>query len=305
MASIITDGINVGAFELIRDRIGLILAEELPSQATIKADTELIAKVWIERFIPFSHTELPAVNVSLSDGNYEDKVRLSQHGKYQFTIDVLDKAKSMDDVGGDQRASVKVQKITNICRGILSHPLYNTLAFAAPFIEHTKVESIKIGNPGNDKESLNIVLARITFTVDAPENFAPKTPLDVAGYTTKAVLGLTDKGYLYGGDAYVPPVTPICAPVTITRDSVFYQFVDSGGTFNFDTGCDPATIEINSDLLGDFNSGETSNIIVEHVDGSIVPTTLVGGKIIVPNIIICPTPRIFLRPDPTGQLMFS
>ncbi len=302
MASIITEGINVGAFELIRDRIGLILSEELPNQATLKSDTDLnIQKIWVERFVPFSHTECPAINVSLSDGNYEDKSRLNQHGKYQFFIDIIDKAKTTDENLGGQLASVKVQKITNVCRGILAHHSYNTLAFAPPFIEHTKVESIKVGNPGNDKESVNMVMARITFTVDAPENFAPFIPSNIDGYVTKAVLGLTDKGYLYGGDAYDPPVTPICAPVTITRDSVFYQFVDSGGTFNFETACEPAIIEINSTLLGPFVSGSTSNIIVEHVDGSPVPTTLVGGKIIVPNVIICPSTRIYKDVTYTGM----
>lgn len=282
MASIITEGINVGAFELIRDRIGLILAEELPNQAIIKDDNELnIQKIWVERFVPFSHTECPAINVSLSDGNYDDKSRLNQHGKYQFFIDIIDKAKTTDENLGGQLASVKVQKITNVCRGILAHHSYNTLAFAKPFVENTKVESIKIGNPGNDKESVNMVMARITFTVGAPENFAPTVPSDIDGYSTKSVLELTDKGYLYGTDSFDPPVDPVCAPVEIRRNGTFLQFVESGGIFNFNTSCEPALVTINSTLISNVPSGGSIIIEVENNDESNVGE-LIGGKWVVP-----------------------
>jgi len=146
MASIITEAIEKGSFEFVRDRIGAILADELPSQATLQADSNLNVKgVYIERFVPFSHTDCPCVNVSLDLGEYSSFTRQRQDGTYQFFIDVYEKSATTDGNRGDYLANVKLQKLANICRAILSHHKYTTLAFAPPFIEHTEVKNIRIG----------------------------------------------------------------------------------------------------------------------------------------------------------------
>ena len=90
MAAIIPDAIPPRAFEIIRDRIARILADEIPSQATLKSDPDLalINEIFVERFVPFDHTEVPAVNVSLSNGDYDNFTQIDQTGTYIFNVDV-------------------------------------------------------------------------------------------------------------------------------------------------------------------------------------------------------------------------
>lgn len=266
MASIITEAISTGSFELVRDRIAAILADELTSQATLQLDPNLNVKgVYIERFVPFSHTDCPSVNVSLDSGEYSSFTRLRQDGTYQFFIDVYEKSATIDNDRGDYLANVKLQKLANVCRAILSHHKYNTLAFAPPFIEHTEVKNIRIGTPQNKSESENMVMARMTFEVRVPETVQPITPTDIDGYTTKAILGLTDKGYLYGGDAYLPPVTPVCAGVDYYINDVFQYTEDSGGEIRAFSSCSPATYNLLNSLdqnkgTGTIPSGDTADI---------------------------------------------
>ena len=191
MASIIDTIIPLGAFEIIRDRIALILAEELPNQAILQGDSNLNAKVFTERFTPFANVDTPCVNVSLSSGDYTQFTRLSQKGTYEFLIDVYEKAKTEGTVRGDFLASQKLQKLANVCRGILSHHRYNTLAFAKPFIEHTEVKEIKIAAPQKDKESANLTWARMIFEVRAPDIIDGIIPPDIDTFTSQVLLGLT------------------------------------------------------------------------------------------------------------------
>lgn len=305
MASIIDTAINTGSFELVRDRIAAILADELPSQATIQSDENLAVKgVFIERFVPFSHTDCPSVNVSINTGEYSSFTRLRQDGTYQFFIDVYEKSSAISEDRGDKLASIKLQKLANVCRGILSHPKYNTLAFAAPFIEHTEIKSIGFGAPNGSSESENMVMARMIFEVRVPENSDASTPLDIAGYTTKAVLGLTDKGYLYGGDAFVPPVAPICAGVDFYVNDIFQYTEDSGGSIYFETGiCADANVTVNGDAFGVVASGGTLPITVEYETSLDNPIqSIVGTSIIITDPVVIPTNKIYIRPIPTGEV---
>ena len=69
----ITQAIPPQAFEIIRNRIGLILAEEIDNQSILTYDPDLDLTVWVERTVPFDKTELPSVNVSLARGSYDSK----------------------------------------------------------------------------------------------------------------------------------------------------------------------------------------------------------------------------------------
>lgn len=303
MASIINTIIQKRAFELIRDRIGLILAEELVSQASLNSDSNLAAKVYVERFIPFTKPDLPALNVSLATGDYDNMTSIKSDGTYQFYVDIYTNSTAKGTNSGDAAASIKLQRLAGVCHAILSDSAYMTLAFAPPFIEHTEVKSINIGTPQSVNEATNIVMARLTFIVRVPEKTRSIIPSDIAGYTTKMVLGLTDKGYLFGGDAFLPPVTPICAPVEIRKDGVFEQFVDSGGVFDYSNVCADATVNVNGDSFATIPSGDTLPITVEYETSLVNPIqSISGSSIIITDPIVVPTNRIYLRPSPTGEI---
>ena len=277
MASIIEEEIPAGAYELIRARIVEILTVELPNQAILSGDANLDAKVFEERFIAFANTDTPCINVSLANADYGDQTQLSQPGTYLFNIDAYEKSKATGNTRGDFLASAKLQKLSNVCRGILSHHKYKTLAFAKPFIASRHIRDINIGVPQNEKELENMTMSRMVFEVRASDLVPGILPPSILGFVTRAVMDETADGYLYGGNAPDPPVEPICADVTM---------------------------DFNGSSISNTLSGGNKTIIVQ--DNAVVPIQV--GTILVDN----PTElrievdeattldRIYIRPTPTG-----
>lgn len=196
MARILTV-IQPRAFERIRDRIGEILADELPVQAAIEYADELDAEVFVERFIPFDKTEMPAVNVLVARGLYDNKAALKSDGTYTFNIDCYMTAKTQAGKNGDSESAIKLQKLMGVCTAILENRQYNTLGFAKPFISHTEVREINIANPVNNQDASSVIMGRITFIVRVPETVDAILPQLLAGYDTVMKLYLTDKGYTF------------------------------------------------------------------------------------------------------------
>lgn len=303
MASIIDYAIPTGSFELVRDRIGQILADEIANQAILHADTSLNANVYLERFVPFAVTDCPSINVSLNTGEYSSLTQIRQDGTYQFFIDVYEKATHTSTQRGDQKAIVKLHKLANITRAILVHNRYKTLGFENPFIEHTEIKSIAIGTPQNKLESENMVMSRLVFEVRVPETSQGVTPLDIDGYTTQAILGLTDKGYLYGGDSVPAPVEPVCPGVAFYLDDIFQYTEDSGGEIRVYSSCADATITVNGVLFNVVASGGTLPITVEYETQPESPIhSIIGSKIIITDAVVVPTNKIYIRPIPTGEV---
>ena len=55
--------IPVQNFELIRDRIALILATEVNNQFVLSGNEDINCDVWLERSTPFDKIENPTINV--------------------------------------------------------------------------------------------------------------------------------------------------------------------------------------------------------------------------------------------------
>lgn len=55
--------IPVQNFELIRDRIALILATEINNQFVLSGNEDINCYVWLERSTPFDKIENPIINV--------------------------------------------------------------------------------------------------------------------------------------------------------------------------------------------------------------------------------------------------
>lgn len=197
MAVLIPAAIGPKSFELVRDRIGAILTEELASQASIIPDPSLVVGVFVERFKLIDHTELPLVFVNFSGGSYEKKTVLSQTGVYQYTIDCYEKAKTTPTGRGDTAASFKAQRLAGVVQAILENQAYITLGFAPPFIEHTEVSSILMASPQGVKDAENIIMCRVVFSVRVPETNNTIVPLLLAGHTTQVFLEETELGYRY------------------------------------------------------------------------------------------------------------
>lgn len=183
-------------FELIYDRIGVILADELENQATLANDDDLKIPIYKERDIPFNDSELPAINIMFEGDGFELQTNIQHDGSYRYTVEVIANAPSNDAKHGDTLAMIKVQKIIGKIRSIIMNPAYIKLGFTTPFIKNRRVENIIFGKPIRQDTS-HTVMGRLTIMVACVET----TPLEEApivnGVDTSVRLFLTEKGFMY------------------------------------------------------------------------------------------------------------
>lgn len=191
--------IKKAAFEYIRDRILEILVYEFDGQYLLTYDNELDnISIFIERNTPVDKVELSTIIVSLASGGFGNKNQGAVDGTYLFHIDVFTNSKTTTTVAGDTAASIKLQKIMRVARGILEDPVYKTLGFTPPFISKSYVSEFNIA-PGNKEDSLNSSMGRISFNVVANETSTLLTPVLLAGYKTSVKIDNTGKGYFFEG----------------------------------------------------------------------------------------------------------
>jgi len=242
-------------FELIRDKIAEILYLEIENQWILTYDNDLRLAVWVERTIPFDHTEMPAINVSLASGSYDNDSPKSSDGTYLYNIDVFTKSAKVGTTNGDQLAAIKMQRLLGVCRAIMRNNAYFVLGFAQPSLSNTKVTSLLINDASNHKDAEHVMMGRMVFSVRVPETVELKVANLIEGSDTAVKMSLTDKGYVFTGDQpEIPPDT--CSPVTITINGIAYAVVASG---------------------------ETIDIPIEYESGSEVPITLDYETVIVPD----------------------
>lgn len=190
--------IPVTNFEKVRDRIGEIIVEELTEQLYMGVtgiDPEF--KVFVERFVPFDITELPAISVSFANGDYSNYDSKSTDGNYTFNVDVYTASDTEGDVPGDQLATFKLERLIGILRGILKSSHYLTLGFDRPSISNTKISNIQIADPKNYKDAGSVMHGRIVFHVRVTEDVELSTTFASNGFFTSWVLFGTNKGYQY------------------------------------------------------------------------------------------------------------
>jgi hypothetical protein len=195
--SVITTIIAPQSFEIVRDRIGEILADELHSQWILASLTTVEPTVWTERFVPFDKEELPVVNVSLEKGDYSNQDVLKSDGTYRFNIDCYTRAASTDTEAGDVLAVYKLHRLSGLCRAILEHTKYKTLGFVPPFIMNRHIESISLASPADAADATSVVMDRMVLVVRVPEYNGVFVPNLIAGYETSVKLDLTDRGYVW------------------------------------------------------------------------------------------------------------
>ncbi len=209
--SLIQGIIQPQAFEVVRDRIGRIIAEEMTNQynlSGITPDPDLYVTNWIERFIAFDKTELSAINVMLSEGSYSNQTQIQSDGTYRYFIDVYVNAKHKDGVGGDVRAMFKLQRLLGMVRAIIEDARYKHLSFPAPpgFVMNRHWESLQIQNPNNKElDALSSVMGRLTLSVRVPETTEYIIPTGGVNFITTVKLYSTDKGYRWERNNFYDP----------------------------------------------------------------------------------------------------
>ena len=187
------------AFELVRLRVFGILGEELANQLNALGNYLADADVYLERFIPFALTDLPAVNVTLATGEYQGQTAITSPGTYRYFIDFYHSAVTTgleQEQSYDRLAMLNVTRLLGIGRAIIEDARYNTLGFAPPFISRRWIEKIGIAEP-NDRDAAGMVKGRIILAVTVNESVPLASAIAWAENFTQLNLADTDAGYMY------------------------------------------------------------------------------------------------------------
>lgn len=192
------------AFELIRDRITEILIEEFNYQDSliVDADQRLNTSIYSERNVSFDKEDMPAINVMLTGGSFDNKNSRNANGSYPFNIDLYASAISSQSEGGDYKSNLKLQRMIAWCRAILENPEYDTLGFQrGTIVVRVGFSGFQIADPPkNDTE--NQTFCRMVFEVLANEVVELRPANLIDGYETKIKIDNTNRGYQYkGGNA--------------------------------------------------------------------------------------------------------
>lgn len=198
MSNLINVIVPEQGFEIVRNRIGEILADEFENQA-LNYNPEISANIFVERTQHFDHTELSAVNVCLATGSYNNKHQGSVVGTYQYNIDVYVKSKTNPDEKGDVLAAKKLQRLLGFCRYVLEDPYYKTLGYMPGFIGRVFAGGIAIAQP-EDKDAANVMMGRLILNVQLTETNSLSTPKLIAGYETTVKIDVSTQGYYYEGN---------------------------------------------------------------------------------------------------------
>jgi len=297
MASKIVGVISPRNFELIRDRIAAILADELFQQFLMDyEDSFELPDIWIDRVIPFdSKSQFPAVNVGLAKGTWILESQISQTGTWQYFIDVYVGAKSSDNLPGDQKAAQKLHRLMGIIQAILMDHRYVTLDFDTPGIYNRSFADVDIADPEQSMNKFNAILARLQFNVTVSDDVEFATGIPLADFTASVKLSDTSKGYVYAGASIFGP-EPECPPGTLTVNNNFFDDIPSGETLNIiliDTngnavgaiyddqiivpasGGDPVGTTMNGAVLVDTPDGEDKAFTIRRADDSAVVVTTI------------------------------
>lgn len=187
-------------FEVIRENIGQILADEFPEQKTNLenefSDDQVELTVWNERFIQFDPTEMPAVNVSYYRTTYEDYSPVDRQGINDYHIDIHAAAVHERAKYGDTQAAQICQRLAGIVSYLLMSQEYRFLGFEPGFIQSRWIESIDMGKI-TESDAAHTIVSRLLFRVKANETVREVPPTDLEAIHTTVKLDETDKGHYF------------------------------------------------------------------------------------------------------------
>ena len=194
-------------FEVVRDLLGTILADELTSQAALQTDPVIKKnleelKVVSERFRPFNEQELPALDIYLFSAEFDNKDQSCARNTAIYHLDIYSEGTADDDDDGDKKSAIKAHSIAGIIRGILEHNEYiylTTEDLPGPqrFIQRTLLRSIKRMEEEFTRDAGNTIMFRIMYEVVMSEVVGTIDGQPLQLHTTEVRIDETDLGYEY------------------------------------------------------------------------------------------------------------
>jgi len=246
------------SYEIIRDRLGLIIADELLMQAAVSYEDLFLAPVYVQRSKPVQIEETPVVCVSVDKGAYDNHTVIDSDGEFTFFIDCYTTGSYSGLERGDISASKDAQRLAGVVEAIVANPIYKTLGFAPPFIMRSKVMGFEPAIIQRGEEA-NLSVVRLTVVVKAGQAELGSEPISTFTTQTQVLIYNTAEGYLYSGTGAPVPNPPACAPAfVVNSNGQFFQEISSGSGFELPNT--PVTIK-------DQNGNDLGNGNVPSVSG--------------------------------------
>jgi hypothetical protein len=199
MASILSEIIGVQNFEVVANRIGSILLEEIHNQKTIQGFDDEI-EIFNERIEPFSKEQDVMITIAFREAEYAGQNTRDIQGEYIYFIDIFTSGWGEEEVSPSIVSKNKLFRYVGLVRYILSTGKYLTLGFPPGFIGGKYIEKITLdtdysnfGNHSNYDGSY-IRFARIMYKVRVQENQELWQGIELQGNTTNVTLDDTEKG---------------------------------------------------------------------------------------------------------------
>ena len=194
MAVLITEIIPLQNFEIIKDKLGVILLEELTNQKKLQCK-DIDFGIFIERQEPYDDAEDVVVNITENNIAYNSIDEKSSQGNISFNIDVYASGNATIDIDGNTNVRRKLDIVKGWIRYILSSTKYKTLGFPKGFIGGTYVDSIQSDDNYGSQDASFVRFVRIAFSVRASESQEMWNGLGFTGNDTVIKLDDGTKGY--------------------------------------------------------------------------------------------------------------
>jgi hypothetical protein len=208
MANLITELIPDQPFQIIQDRIGEILLEELTAQHVLQ-DLDSSFELFVERIMPYGESEDVVITIACREQDNQEYTQRNSQGHYLYFVDIFCGGVEGGNMSMSENVRLKLFKYVGIVKYILNSGKYPTLGFPRGLIGNKHVKKVTFdtdySNWGNhsNADAVGIRFCRILFSVTALE-----------------------ENLLWGGDGTA--LTPLAG-----NDSVVYTSTDKGTQLTF------------------------------------------------------------------------
>ncbi len=197
--AILDEQIPVQGFEIVANRIGEILTQEIANQQTLQNFDETV-EVFLERMEPFTKEQDVMITVAYRQSDPEGNTQVDYQGNEMYFIDLFVTGNGKDGILPSIVAKNKLFRYLGLIRYILSSAKLPTLGLPPGLIGGRYIKRITLdtdySNFGNHSnyDWAYIRFARIIFTVRVQENTKAWEGIPLLGNDSQIHLENTDQG---------------------------------------------------------------------------------------------------------------
>lgn len=198
MANLITEIIPDQPFQIIQNKIGEILLEEITAQHALQS-LESSFELFVERIHPYDVSEDVVITLACREQDNQEYTQQSSQGQNLYFIDIFCGGIESSNRSLSEDVRLKLFKYVGIVKYILNSGKYPTLGFARGLIGNKHVKKVTFdtdySNWGNHSnyDGSGIRFCRILFLVTAREETELWQGIPLQGNDSVVYTG-TNKG---------------------------------------------------------------------------------------------------------------